>query len=121
MSTHKSFDEFLRCVDSCTYAEYRAAGKKRPVTDAWYSLAELKTADGKRPLREIWDRLPYFYQKGTGEIQKTLQEGWKNHFLKDNSAMVAKGIESCVLSHGDRSEEMNILMLRKDKKVNKNH
>jgi len=109
MSSHKTFGEFLRCVDRRTRAEFRAAGKIWPVTKSWHTLTELKTADGKIPLKKIWDNLPYFYYKGRGEIQKTLQEGWEDHFVKDNSAMVAKGIESCVLSHGDRSDiEMDI-------------
>ena len=43
--------------------------------------------------------------KGRAEIQRALQEGWEDHFVKDNSEFVAKGIESCVLSHGDRSDE----------------
>ena len=104
MSSHKSFGEFLRCVDSRTRSEFRAAGKIWPVTKSWHTLTELKTADGKRPLKKIWDNLPFFYMKGRAEIQRALQEGWEDHFVKDNSEFVAKGIESCVLSHGDRSD-----------------
>lgn len=104
MSIHKTFEEFLRCIDNRTYTAFRAAGKKWPVTKTWIRLNELTTADGMRPVKEVWDNLPYFYRRGRDEIQKTLQEEWKNHFAEDRSKLVAKGIESCIIDHGDRSD-----------------
>jgi hypothetical protein len=69
------------------------------------TFREFKINTGIEALKEVWDRLPELKTKGRGGIQKILADHWKGKFSEDNSAIIANGIWSCILLHGDKSEQ----------------
>lgn len=69
------------------------------------TFREFKINTGIEALKEVWDRLPELKTKGRDGIQKILADHWKGKFSEDNSAIIANGIWSCILLHGDKSEQ----------------
>ena len=108
---HQSFTGFLSCVENRAGQEKFDVMSRGPdASELWMmgglpTFREFKINTGIEALKEVWDRLPELKTKGRGGIQKILADHWKGKFSEDNSAIIANGIWSCILLHGDKSEQ----------------
>lgn len=105
---HKSFVEFLACVEVLAGQELFEVLRRGPDQDHLWMLGgpptirEFKTNAGIEALREVWDRLSELRTTGKDEIRQILAARWIGQFPEDNTAIVANGVWSCLLLHGDK-------------------
>ena len=126
MRPHDTFPQFLDCVASLAGREQLDVMSRGPGAEHLWMLGglptfrEFATTAGREALREVWDNLPALRKQGKGAIQKMLASGWSGRFPEDNSGIIADGIWSCILLHGDRAakgsaEEPSALAKRKSR------
>ena len=101
---HESFVEWLNCISDLARSEKKSLRPGGP--DAWMAgpvreFGEFHTAAGLEALRKVWDRLPVLKVAGKGAIRSKLRDTFRSKFPRDNSAIIANAIWSCVLLHGE--------------------